>query len=174
MDLKHFSSEIDIWPVLRTAEFHGTSNIEVLGTGNPNPLLISLSRFSSIPLHPSWANRPWQSRALVLNILELPHDASTAFDSIVLAPLMFSNPPCTMEAYKDPCFGLVVKRKVSLYELFLNKMELLFAIEVATVGEMHGEIDLSCISKAFMQTAFGPRKIFVFLLLWFYLDVKHQ
>jgi len=122
----------------------------------------------------SWVNRPWQNWALLLNILELPHDASTTFDSIALAPLMFSNPLCAMEAHEDPCSDLVVKRKVSLYELFPNKMELLFAIEVATVREMHGEIVLSFISKAFLQIAFGPRQFFVFLLLWFYLDVKHQ
>ncbi|KAJ8427193.1 hypothetical protein Cgig2_027939 [Carnegiea gigantea] len=81
--------EVDIWPVLTTAEFHGTSDIDVLRTGNPEPLLVSLSKLSSISLHQSWANRPSLSR-LVLNILESPHDASTTFNSIVLVPLMFS------------------------------------------------------------------------------------
>ena len=53
-------------------------------------------------------------------------------------------------------------------------MDLLFVIEVVMVREMHGEIDLYCIAKAFIQTAFWPRQFFVFLLLWLYFDVKHQ
>ncbi|KAJ8437214.1 hypothetical protein Cgig2_012483 [Carnegiea gigantea] len=159
-------------PMLRAAEFHETSDVDALGIGNLEPLLVSLSKFSS----PSWANRPWRSR-LVLNILELSHDASTSFVSIVLVPLMFSTPPCAMEAHVDPrskIICLVIKQKVLLYELLHSNMDLLFVIEVATVREIHGEIDLSCSSKTFIQTAFEPRQIFVFLFLWLYFDVKHQ
>ena len=82
-----------------------------------------------------------------------------------------------MEAHVDPCsktICLAIKQKVLLYELLPSNMDLLFVIEVAMVTEMHGEIHPSCNSKAFIQAAFGPRQIFVFLFLWLYFDVKHQ
>ncbi|KAJ8443361.1 hypothetical protein Cgig2_015842 [Carnegiea gigantea] len=159
--------------VPRAAEFHGTSDVDALGIGNPEPLLVSLSKFSSfhfiqgmlspllallplsgLPLglrgdiffHGSilveLASRPWWSR-LVLNILELPHDASTLFNSIVFVLLIFSTPPCAMEAHVDPrskIICLVIKRKVLLYEFLPSNMNLLFVIEVATVREMQDNI----------------------------------
>lgn len=82
-----------------------------------------------------------------------------------------------MKAHVDPrakIICLVIKRKDLLYEPLPSNMDLLFVIEVAMVREMHGEIDLSCSFKAFIQTAFGPRQICVLLFLWLYFDVKHQ
>lgn len=40
--------------MLRAVEFHGTLDVDALRTGNPKPLLVSLSKFSSIPLHPRY------------------------------------------------------------------------------------------------------------------------
>ncbi|KAJ8435931.1 LOW QUALITY PROTEIN: hypothetical protein Cgig2_013278 [Carnegiea gigantea] len=123
-------------PMLRAAEFHGTLDIDAVGTSFGQFVKILVDSTSSK------ANRPWWSR-LVLNILELPHDASTSFNGIVMVPLMFSIPPCAMEAHVDPRSKIIcvaIKRKVLLCELLPSNMDLLFVIEVATVREMHDNI----------------------------------
>ncbi|KAJ8437802.1 hypothetical protein Cgig2_013721 [Carnegiea gigantea] len=120
VDLKYSSSRVDIWPVLRAAEFNETSDIEVLGTGNPEPLLVRLSKFLLISLHPMYVISPFGSLTplwIAYLAFEMTSffNRSTSFNSIVLVPLMFSIPPCTMEAHMDPCskiICLVVKWKV--------------------------------------------------------------
>jgi len=51
-------------------------------------------------------------------------------------------------------------------------MVVLYVIECVMVREMLNEINISCISKAFTQTAFEPRQLHVFTLLCLVLMIK--
>lgn len=62
-------------------------------------------------------------------------------------------------------FSHIIVLKIHLLALKTNTMTLLFNIEFVLVREVHNESNFTCISKAFDQTAFGPRQIFVFILL---------
>ena len=62
-------------------------------------------------------------------------------------------------------FSPIIVLKVYLLELKTNTMTLLSTIEFVLVKEVHDESHLTCISKAFDQTAFGPRQISTFISL---------